>query len=380
MSTEEKVISMRELVIGKFLEHKMAVVSMMIVFSFSVVALLAPWIASALSIDPESQNPLARYLPAFSHTIVDSSQRAESLELWRDQNRDEVEPTLIALSLDSFDSLNDWFVQDWEIIEPQISKSLGNGDLPPRFRKLLLSIQDYHILGTDELGRDVFIRIIYGARVSMGVGLLVALAAALIGLMIGSLAGFHGGFLDTILMRITDSLLSLPQVPVLIVMAAIDLNKVPLLTSFITQGNQSIVKMVLILCLFSWMQVARLVRANVLSLREREFVLAARTLGAKDYQLILWHLLPNVIAPMLVAVTLGIGNAILFESILSFLGLGIQPPTPSWGNMLFNAQEIVSEAPLLAVVPGLMILTTIVCFNYLGDGLQDALDPKALKR
>jgi peptide/nickel transport system permease protein len=182
------------------------------------------------------------------------------------------------------------------------------------------------------------------------------------------------------LMRVTDALLSLPLVPFLIVIAAIDLNKIPAFKSVVGSENESIVKMVVILLLFSWMTIALLVRGSILSLREREFILAARTLGANDSTIILRHMFPNVIAPMLVSVTLGVGNAILFESALSFLGLGIQPPTPSWGNMLFNAQELISEAPFLAFIPGLLILLTTISFNYLGDGLQDAIDPKAIRR
>ncbi len=186
--------------------------------------------------------------------------------------------------------------------------------------------------------------------------------------------------IDTILMRVTDALLSLPIMPVLIVVAAIDLRKIPLMDSLISTGNESILKLVIIFCLFSWMTVARLVRGSILSLREREFVLAARTLGARDRTIILRHMFPNVIAPLLVSVTLGVGESILFEAALSFLGLGIQPPTPSWGNMLFNAQELIYRAPYLAILPGLLIFFVVISFNYLGDGLQDAIDPKAIRR
>ena len=181
-------------------------------------------------------------------------------------------------------------------------------------------------------------------------------------------------------MRVTDGLLSLPMIPILILIAAVDLNKLPGLQSLISTSNESILKMIIILCLFSWMTVALLVRGSILSLREREFVLAARTLGAKDSTIIFRHMFPNVIAPILVSITLGVGESILFEAALSFLGLGIMPPTPSWGNMLNNAQELIYQAPFLAILPGLMIFITTVSFNYLGDGLQDAMDPKALRR
>ena len=181
-------------------------------------------------------------------------------------------------------------------------------------------------------------------------------------------------------MRITDSLLALPILPLMIVFAAVDLNKLPALSWFITGSNESIMKLVVVLTLFSWMEAARLIRGNILSVREREFVLAAITLGARSGAIIRTHIVPNVIAPLLVAVTLRVGGAILFEAALSFLGLGIQPPTPSWGNMLFNAHEIIHESPQLAIMPGLLIFITVICFNFVGDGLQDAIDPKAIRR
>jgi peptide/nickel transport system permease protein len=185
---------------------------------------------------------------------------------------------------------------------------------------------------------------------------------------------------DTVLMRVTDALESIPIFPVLIVVAAIDLNKVPLLNNLVGAQNESMYKLFFILLLFSWMGTARLVRGSVLAIREREFILASKTLGAKDSTIILKNILPNVISPLLVSVTLGVGASILFESVLSFLGLGIQPPTPSWGNMLSNGQELIWEAPSLAFLPGLLILITTMSFNYLGDGLQDAIDPKAIRR
>jgi peptide/nickel transport system permease protein len=181
-------------------------------------------------------------------------------------------------------------------------------------------------------------------------------------------------------MRVTDALISLPLLPVLIVIAAVDLQKVPGLSWILNSGSESLIKLVFILCIFSWMTVARLVRGSILSLREREFILAAKTLGATDFTIISRHMFPNVLAPILVSVTLGVGDSILFEATLSYLGLGIQPPTPSWGNMLFNAQELISQAPFLAIIPGFLIFLIVVSFNFLGDGLQDAMDPKAIRR
>ena len=255
-----------------------------------------------------------------------------------------------------------------------------DSDIKVDLRNVAKRFETFHVFGTDELGRDVMMRLIYGTRISMSVGILVALASSLIGLLIGALAGYYGGIMDSILMRVTDSLLSLPIIPVLIVLAAIDLRKVPVLGDMLSGSSESIFKLILILCVFSWMQVARLVRGSILTLREREFILASKTLGATDFTIIMRHLLPNVLGPLLVSVTLGVGESILFESALSFLGLGIQPPTPSWGNMLFNAQELMYQAPFLAILPGLLILFVTISFNYVGDGLQDAIDPKTIKR
>ncbi len=375
VEADEEIIPMWKLVFLQFAEHRLALIGLSILLVFGLVAFTAPWIAKAMSLSPEAQNPLARYAPPMSWSVAESFTRSDRVEKWILQNPELAEQARAALGLTTDEEFLNWSQRDFETLMQDVTRK----PVPQPFQKLVKNFRVKHWLGTDELGRDVLMRLFFGARVSMGVGLLVAFAAAVVGLFVGGLAGFYGGSLDHLLMRITDSLLSLPQVPVLIVMAAIDLKKIPVLSQ-IEEENQSLVKMVIILCLFSWMQVARLVRANVLTLKEREFVLAARTLGGKDRQILIWHLLPNVLAPMLVAVTLGIGNAILFESILSFLGLGIQPPTPSWGNMLFNAQELISEAPVLAVTPGLMILLAIVSFNYVGDGLQDAVDPKAIRR
>lgn len=236
-----------------------------------------------------------------------------------------------------------------------------------------------HWMGTDELGRDVFIRLVYGTRISLTVAIVVAFSSTFLGITIGAVAGYFGGMVDTILMRFTDSLLSLPTIPVLILVASVDPSKVPLLAS-VDPESMSIVKMIFVLMLFSWMGQARLVRGEVLAIKEQEYILAARTSGMSHLGIILKEILPNVITPVIVSVTLGIGSSILFEAALSFLGLGIQPPTPSWGNMLNNAQEIIYSAPLLAVIPGILILIVTMSFNFLGDGLQDALDPKAMRR
>lgn len=234
-----------------------------------------------------------------------------------------------------------------------------------------------HPLGTDELGRDLFLRLLYGGQVSLLVGILAALVAAVIGTAIGLLAGYFGGKLDALLMRLTDGVIALPLLPLLIVLAAVDLSKIGLPPSLVNDPNISLYRIVLIIALVGWTTVARLVRGATLSLRERDFVLAAISQGASAFRIMTVHILPNAVSPIVVATTLSVGNVILLESVLSFLGLGIQPPTASWGNMLTNAQETIWSAPMLAFYPGLLIFVTVIAFNFLGDGLQDALDPRA---
>ena len=234
-----------------------------------------------------------------------------------------------------------------------------------------------HPLGTDELGRDVFLRLLYGGRISLFTGLTAACFAASIGTVIGLSAGYFGGRLDALLLRLTDSVIALPLLPLLIVLAAIDLNKLGLPEAVVQSEDVSFYRIVLIVALTGWTTVARLVRGATLSLKQREFVMAAQGIGASDRHIMFRHILPNLLSPIIVAVTLSVGSVILLESVLSFLGLGIQPPMASWGNMLTNAQQLIWEAPLLAVYPGLLIFVTVISFNFLGDGLQDAFDPKA---
>ena len=236
-----------------------------------------------------------------------------------------------------------------------------------------------HPLGTDELGRDLLLRLLYGGRVSLLVGLSAALGAAVIGTAVGLLAGYMGGKLDALLMRLTDGVIALPLLPLLIVLAAVDLTKLGLPEALATSEDVSLYRIVFLIALVGWTTVARLVRGAALSMKAREFVRAAEAMGASHARIALVHILPNVVSPIIVATTLSIGNIILLESVLSFLGLGIQPPIPSWGNMLTNAQELIWDAPTLAVYPGLLIFVTVIAFNFLGDGLQDALDPRAVK-
>jgi peptide/nickel transport system permease protein len=235
-----------------------------------------------------------------------------------------------------------------------------------------------HPLGTDELGRDLLLRLLYGGQVSLAVGLAAAIGAAVIGTALGLLAGYYGGSMDAVLMRLADGVIALPLLPLLIVLVAVDLTKLGLPEGLATSENISLYRIVLLIALVGWTTVARLVRGATLSMRSREFVRAAEALGAGAPRVMLVHILPNVVSPIIVATTLSVGNVILLESVLSFLGLGIQPPIPSWGNMLTGAQELIWTAPALALWPGLLIFVTVIAFNFLGDGLQDALDPRAV--
>lgn len=227
-----------------------------------------------------------------------------------------------------------------------------------------------HLFGTDGLGRDVLVRVLYGGRVSLTVGFLVVAITLSIGVPIGSAAGYFGGWVDNILSKLIDATLSLPALMFMILLAAIlrEIN-LPFLKS------NSTLTIALVLGVLSWPTVARLVRAVFLTFREMEYVTAAKALGASNLRIIISEILPNGFGPIIVESTLGIGYAIMEESTLSFLGFGIMPPTPSWGNLLDNAQEHLSEYPWLAIFPGLMIFLTIISINFIGDGLRDALDP-----
>ncbi len=220
-----------------------------------------------------------------------------------------------------------------------------------------------NVFGTDELGRDVLTRIMYAGRISLVVGYVVALSISVVGALVGAIAGFYGGWLDSLLMRIVDMLISIPLLPLYLILAAL-----------IPGGGVG--RIVLIFTVFGWTTVARLVRGQILSLKSQDFVEAGRAMGASEARIILRHLIPNALAPVIVAATLTVGNAILAESGLSYLGLGIQPPIPSWGNMLQRAQEYLLKASWLAIFPGLFIFMTVLSFNFLGDGLRDALDPR----
>jgi len=235
-------------------------------------------------------------------------------------------------------------------------------------------------LGTDDLGRDLFQRLLNGGRVSLLVGLAGALLSAVMGAAIGVVSGYLGGRLDRFLMRFTDGVIALPLLPLLIVLAAIDPAKLHLPQGIAQSESFSIYRLVVIVALTGWTVAARLVRAETRALKARDFTRAAQALGARPSRIMLRHILPNAMGSLVVATTMAAGSLILLESTLSFLGLGIQPPAASWGNMLTGAQDLLQDAPLLAVWPGAMIFLTVIAFNFLGDGLQDALDPRSERR
>lgn len=219
-----------------------------------------------------------------------------------------------------------------------------------------------HLLGADEYGRDILSRLIYGTRVSLSIGILAQILASVIGITLGAIAGYFGGAVDTLISRIMEIFAAFPDL--LFAMA---------IMTFMGQGLQNLF---IALGLLTWVRTARLIRGSVMQLKEKEYVEASKASGGTAFRIITKHLIPNCLSTVIVLVTLGIPNAIMYEASLSFLGLGIQPPTPSWGNMISSAQSFISFLPVYSIVPGIAIMVTVVAFNIFGDGLRDALDPK----
>ena len=232
-----------------------------------------------------------------------------------------------------------------------------------------------HIFGTDVIGRDIFARTIYGGQISMLIGISAAIVEVALGALIGALAAYYGGWVDSLLMRFTEAMLNIPSLFLLIIGARFFGGSLPDIHIFGRDLAGGVIVIILIIGATSWMYLARIVRANVLSLRERDYVSAARALGSSDRRIIFTHLLPNTTAPLIVSATLGVANAILSEAYVSFLGLGVQGATATWGNMLDGAYQYLESAPWLWFFPGTMILLTVLGINFLGDGLRDALDP-----
>ncbi len=230
-----------------------------------------------------------------------------------------------------------------------------------------------HPFGTNDLGQDQLARILAGGRVSLTVGLTAMIVAIAIGTTVGAFAGFYGGIIDAALMRLTDLFLALPQLPILLLVVYLFRDAVKAIAG---PEVGIFILVVLVIGSLNWMSVARLVRANFLTVREMDFVIAARAIGARPRRIIWLHILPNVLSVVIVAATLSVGSAIITESTLSFLGLGFPPDVPTWGQMLFYAKDYLQQAPHMAIFPGLAIFLTVLSINYVGDGLRDALDPK----
>jgi peptide/nickel transport system permease protein len=234
-----------------------------------------------------------------------------------------------------------------------------------------------HPFGTDVIGRDIFARTIYGGQISLLIGVAATLLEVLLGTAIGALAAYYGGWVDSVLMRITEAMLSIPSLFLLIVTAKFFGGTLPTVNFLGRELTGSVLVIVVVIGATSWMYLARIVRANVLSLREMDYVSASRALGVSNFRIIVNHLLPNTLAPIIVSSSLGVAGAILAEAYVSFLGLGVQPPTATWGNMLDNAYQYLETAPWLWFFPGMLILLTVLSINFVGDGLRDAFDPRS---
>ncbi|MEM8780869.1 MAG: ABC transporter permease [Cyanobacteria bacterium P01_G01_bin.49] len=230
-----------------------------------------------------------------------------------------------------------------------------------------------HPFGTNSLGQDILARVLFGGKISLTVGISAMVVAIFIGTSIGAIAGFYGGIVDGLLMRVTDLFLALPQLPLLLLIVYLFREPIKIIAG---PELGIFILVVIVIGGLNWMSVARLVRASVLKLRETEFIQTATALGATPNHIIRVHILPNILSIIIVAATLGVGNGIITESTLSFLGLGFPPDVPTWGQMLFQAKDYLTTAPHMAFFPGLAIFLTVLSINYIGDGLRDALDPK----
>jgi peptide/nickel transport system permease protein len=237
-----------------------------------------------------------------------------------------------------------------------------------------------HPFGTDDIGRDVLARTIYGGQISLLIGISAMFVSVSLGTFIGAVSGYYGGLLDSLLMRLAEAIISIPLLLLLLLMARFFSGKIPEFQLFGREFSGSVVIIVIIIGVTSWISLSRIVRSSFLSLKESEFVLAARALGVPDRRIIIRHILPNTLAPIIVSATLGVAGAILSESYISFLGMGVQEPTASWGNMINGAYRYITTAPWLWLYPGILVVLTVMSINFVGDGLRDALDPRGDKK
>ncbi|UCD98942.1 MAG: ABC transporter permease [Chloroflexota bacterium] len=235
-----------------------------------------------------------------------------------------------------------------------------------------------HPFGTDMVGRDLLARTIYGGQISIIIGVLAVVVSIVVGVLVGAVSGFYGGMTDSVLMRFTEAMFNIPSLFLLILLAKMLSGRIPNFTFMGRSFSGSVVVIIAVIGITSWMYLARIVRANVLSLKEQEFITAARCTGASNISIIFFHILPNTTAPIIVSATLLVASAILAEAYVSFLGVGVQPPTPTWGNMLDQAYHHLEREPWMWFFPGMLILLAVLGINFVGDGLRDALDPRAL--
>jgi len=233
--------------------------------------------------------------------------------------------------------------------------------------------------GSDLVGRDIFIRTIYGGQISIAIGVVSVFISISVGTLVGIVSGYFGGIVDALLGRITEMFLSIPPLILLLVLSSVIIKNATTVNILGREVSSTVVFIVVLIGLTSWMQLSRIVRGQVLSLKEQEYIMAARAIGAKDIGIIFRHLLPNIIAPIIVAATLGIGTAIITEAYLSFLGFGVQPPTATWGNILTGAQDRIDSVWWMWMAPGFFIVCTVLAINFIGDGLRDALDPRSIQ-
>ncbi len=236
-----------------------------------------------------------------------------------------------------------------------------------------------HLFGTDSVGRDLMARTIYGGQISLLIGLIAVTISISVGTLVGLISGYFGGWIDSILMRFTEAMLAIPALVLLLLFTRSLQGNTATINVLGRELSASVIAIVLIIGLTSWMNLARIVRSVVLSLKEQEFVLAAHTVGATSWRIIFAHILPNCIAPIVVTATLGVGGAIITEAYLSFLGFGVMPPTATWGNILNSAQNQLQQYPWMWIAPSVLIIATVLAINFIGDGLRDAFDPRSTR-